>query len=130
MVLDDFITPIYPMIYGNTPGPTRKTTVNFGATPFYYNAKVALEEFGVNTSGFMPGWGVHEQLGHLGHGTNQVPVIAVTPVSTVYLPDTVVLNVLATDLEDGDLSASVVWIDDFDGQTWVGAAPERTLASL
>ncbi|PCK07317.1 MAG: hypothetical protein COA42_14940 [Alteromonadaceae bacterium] len=61
VLLDDFITEIYPMIYGDGQGPRLTNSANFGADPFFYNAEQALQDFGVDTTEFVPGWGMYEQ---------------------------------------------------------------------
>ena len=57
LVLDDIFTPIFPMLYGNTQGPMRTNTANFGTSPFQYDARQILSSAGVNTTGLILGWG-------------------------------------------------------------------------
>lgn len=58
MTLPDVFTPLYPLIYGNTQGQgVFANAANFGATPFQYDPKAALERAGVDTQGFVSGWG-------------------------------------------------------------------------
>ena len=58
MVLPDVFTPLHPMLYANTQGQDVLTNrINFGATPFKFNPKLALERAGINTTGFVSGWG-------------------------------------------------------------------------
>jgi hypothetical protein len=59
--LEDVWVEIYPVLYGN---PTDLTVagefdeaINFGATPFHYDAAAALTAYGVSTAGFEAGWG-------------------------------------------------------------------------
>ena len=130
--LDDFITPIYPMLYGSSgPGPRLANSGNFGATPFYFNAKAVLDEAGIDTTEFVQGWGPWGDLrptSNFGHGVSGAPSLTVTAPATISLPSTATLSALATDSIDGDISASVQWQDSFDGQTWAGASAERSLA--
>mgnify|MGYP003855750369 CR=1 FL=1 len=58
MTLPDVFTPLFPMIYANTQGSgVYPNAINFGATPFAYDAKDALERAGINTNDFISGWG-------------------------------------------------------------------------
>jgi len=58
MVLSDVFTPLHPMLYANTQGrDTLTNRINFGATPFKFNPKAALERAGIDTTGFVSGWG-------------------------------------------------------------------------
>ena len=58
MVLPDVFTPLHPMLYANTQGQGVFTNrINFGATPFKFNPKAALERAGIDTSSFVSGWG-------------------------------------------------------------------------
>ena len=58
MVLPDVFTPLYPMLYANTQGQGVFTNrINFGATPFNFNPKAALERAGIDTTDFVSGWG-------------------------------------------------------------------------
>jgi hypothetical protein len=55
--LDHVWVPLYPMLYGNSaPGPY-DNRLNFGATPFEFDAAAALSAHGVSTVGFQPYWG-------------------------------------------------------------------------
>lgn len=56
--LTDVFTPLYPLNYGNTQGAgVFATASNFGATAFFYDPKDALERAGIDTTGFVSGWG-------------------------------------------------------------------------
>jgi len=58
MILPDVFTPLHPMIYANTQGQGVFTNrINFGATPFRFNPKAALERANIDSSGFVSGWG-------------------------------------------------------------------------
>ena len=58
MTLPDVFTPLFPMLYANTQGTdVYPNAINFGATPFAYDAKGALERAGIDTSEFVSGWG-------------------------------------------------------------------------
>jgi hypothetical protein len=58
MTLPDVFTPLFPLIYANTQGAgVFANGANFGATPFYYNPKVALARANIDTRGFVSGWG-------------------------------------------------------------------------
>ncbi len=58
MVLPDVFTPLHPMLYANTQGrDTLTNRINFGASPFKFNPKAALERAGIDTTGFVSGWG-------------------------------------------------------------------------
>jgi hypothetical protein len=58
MTLPDVFTPLFPMLYANTQGTDiYPNAINFGATPFAYDAKGALERAGIDTSEFVSGWG-------------------------------------------------------------------------
>jgi hypothetical protein len=60
LLLDDVWVEIYPMIYGNPtdtlPG-AYDMRINFGATPFENDVLAALAAYGVDWTGFTPGWG-------------------------------------------------------------------------
>jgi LmbE family N-acetylglucosaminyl deacetylase/regulation of enolase protein 1 (concanavalin A-like superfamily) len=128
LTMDDFITPIYPMLYGSSVSPNLSSTANFGTQAFYYDAKVILEQAGVDTAEFVPGWGAHIQNSNLGNGTNTPPVISISAPTTVFLPDSVTLTATVTDSEEGDISGVTVWTDAFDGSNWNGASVTRTLS--
>ena len=132
--LDDFITPIYPMIYGNAPFPRLPVEIsraNFGTEPFYYNAKQALKDFGVDVADFRPGWGVHEQDGHLGYGADAEAEITLLTELDNYLSvgDSITLSATASDFEDGDISADIVWELVGETDTWAGPSVELTLVA-
>ncbi|MFT6905589.1 MAG: hypothetical protein ACJAS1_002246, partial [Oleiphilaceae bacterium] len=58
MTLPDVFTPLFPMIYANTQGTgVYPNAINFGATSYTYDAKDALERAGIDTDGFVSGWG-------------------------------------------------------------------------
>ena len=61
LALNDVWVEVYPMIYGNplaTDGPHGyDEAINFGASPFAYDARAALTAYGVDVTGFTPGWG-------------------------------------------------------------------------
>lgn len=58
MTLPDVFTPLHPLIYGNTQGiGVFANAANFGATPFFYDPKGALERASIDTTGFVSGWG-------------------------------------------------------------------------
>ncbi len=78
LTLDDFITEIYPMIYGDGMGPRLTNSANFGATPFFYNAEQALQNYGLDTSEFVPGWGIYEQRNVFGNVGPQITSTAPT----------------------------------------------------
>ncbi|MFL0810905.1 MAG: DUF1349 domain-containing protein [Agarilytica sp.] len=125
MHMDDFITEIYPMIYGNPQGPVEVNSGNFGVEPFHYNARQALKDFGVDVNEFRPGWGIHAQDQHLGFGADEEAQLVVNNAAqtTVALNDGFTLSASASDYEDGDLTASVTWTKLEDGTVY--AAPEQ-----
>ncbi len=58
MVLPDVFTPLHPMLYGNTQGQGVLTNrINFGATPFKFNPKAAMDRAGIDSTDFVSGWG-------------------------------------------------------------------------
>jgi hypothetical protein len=60
LYLDDVWVELYPVIYGNpqgTPAGSFDEAINFGASPFFYDAAAALVAHGVDVSGFELGWG-------------------------------------------------------------------------
>ena len=61
VLLDDVWTALYPMLYGNPTGLSMAgaydSTINFGATPFVWDATGALNAHGADTSEFEEGWG-------------------------------------------------------------------------
>lgn len=61
LVLEDVWVEVYPMLYGNRSGATEPgeydQAINFGGAPFRYDAAAALTDHGVDTTGFVPGWG-------------------------------------------------------------------------
>jgi hypothetical protein len=60
MQLDDVWVPLHPMAYGNPQGstaPAMDVTLNFGASPFQFDARAILNGAGVDTSGLELGWG-------------------------------------------------------------------------
>lgn len=58
MTLPDVFTPLHPLLYGNTQGiGVFANDANFGAAPFYYDPKGALERAGIDSSEFVSGWG-------------------------------------------------------------------------
>jgi regulation of enolase protein 1 (concanavalin A-like superfamily) len=127
--LDDFITPIYPMLYGNAvSGPVMANSANFGAGEFFYNARVILNDAGIDTSEFVPGWGRYQQEANAGNGSNSSPEIEITGDTTVVLPADVQLIGTATDSEDGDISAQLIWENVADGTQWNGAVLNASLA--
>jgi hypothetical protein len=61
IALPEVTVPVYPMIYGNpttgnSPGAPDET-INFGATPFRYDARAILSAAAVDVTGFVAGWG-------------------------------------------------------------------------
>jgi hypothetical protein len=60
LALDDVWVPVHPMVYGNPQGtapPAMDLTVNFGASPFQFDARAILTAAGVDTTGLSLGWG-------------------------------------------------------------------------
>ena len=59
IALTDVTVPIYPMLYGNptvTPSGSAES-INFGTTPFHYDALNVLRAANVDVTGFQSGWG-------------------------------------------------------------------------
>ncbi|MFL0803414.1 MAG: hypothetical protein K6L81_06825 [Agarilytica sp.] len=80
LILDDFITEIYPMIYADGQGPRLTNSANFGATPFFYNPGQALIDYGVDTTDFVPGWGIYNQTETFGNVGPRIDSVAPTSV--------------------------------------------------
>ncbi len=60
--LTEVWTPLYPIVYGNVAYPPLAgpdMIVNFGATPFAFDAKAILTTAGIDVTGMKLGWGVH-----------------------------------------------------------------------
>ncbi|MEQ1895631.1 MAG: hypothetical protein ABL998_24085, partial [Planctomycetota bacterium] len=57
LTLDDFITPIVPMLYGDPAGAVLVNTINFGALPFLYEPESVLAAALVDPSALVRGWG-------------------------------------------------------------------------
>ncbi len=132
MLMDDFITPIYPQLYGEGIGEAVLiNSGNFGTKPFYYNASQALEDYGVDVSEFRLGWGVHQTEEHQGFAADDAPVIAVSTVTenTLNLGESITLSAIASDFEDGDISGNIIWTEQSSGTIWLGGSVELTLAN-
>jgi hypothetical protein len=130
LVMDDFITPIYPQLYGEKQLEVeRVNSANFGASSFYYNAAQALKDYGVDVSELQLGWGVHQTSEHQGFGADAEAVIEVSTASEnlLVLGQTLSLQAVATDFEDGDISASIIWVEQNSGAIWNGDVVDVTL---
>ncbi|MFT6270771.1 MAG: hypothetical protein ACJAVV_003610, partial [Alphaproteobacteria bacterium] len=130
LYMDDFITPIYPQLYGERQLEVQKVnSANFGASSFYYNAAQALKDYGVDVSELQLGWGVHKTSEHQGFGADAEPVIEISTASEnlLVLGQTLSLQAVATDFEDGDLSASIIWVEQNSGAIWNVNAVDVTL---
>ncbi|MFK7956145.1 MAG: Ig-like domain-containing protein [Lysobacterales bacterium] len=58
MLLPDVFTPLFPFLYGNTQGMgVFATEINFGASPFQYSPRTAMENANIPFNGFVSGWG-------------------------------------------------------------------------
>ncbi|MFN0244050.1 MAG: hypothetical protein ACKVWV_14260 [Planctomycetota bacterium] len=109
LTLSDVFTPLVPMLYGNPTPPQLANSIQFGATPFRYDAAAILDAAGVDTTEFVPGWGAAN------HPANQPTTLASlsapSPLTTL-LGDTVDVHAAATDIDGADLSSDIVWRAD------------------
>jgi hypothetical protein len=113
MVLDDFITPIFPMLYGNNLGSAIANSTNFGTMAFQYDARQALIDEGVDVTDFVPGWGPHQQYLHLAAGTVAAPTLTYTTAPTTGVPGNALgFSATAADDEDGNLTTQIRWSND------------------
>ena len=113
-LLDDFIAPITPMMHGGATdvGPVPVTHANFGQEPFRNDARQALIDAGVNVTQFVPGWGVYQQERNLADGPLTEPVIDWTGATAGLTGQPLNITAVATDAEDGDLTAFILWNND------------------
>lgn len=111
MTLDTF-TPLFPTIYGNPHGNVMINSANFGARPFFYNARSILQAAGVDVTNFVPGWGIHTAPDPT---PTTRPELIVSSISATTLTLSQVANIVASasDAEDGALTSAITWrIDD------------------
>ncbi|MBL4826187.1 MAG: HYR domain-containing protein, partial [Spongiibacteraceae bacterium] len=123
MTMDDFITPIYPMLYGNTLGSAIANSANFGTTPFQFDARQALIDYGVDVTDFAPGWGPYQQNLHLAAGEDAAPSLTYTATpATGSTGNAVSFSATATDAEDGSLTAQISWRNNQTADTATGGS--------
>lgn len=108
LILDDFITEIYPMLYGDGQGPRLTNSANFGAEPFQYDSVAALQNYGVNVDDFVPGWGIYNQYAVVGQ--NPSPLITSTPDREVTEGDEFLYQVIVSDLNDTNVTQDLSFV--------------------
>jgi len=109
LTLNDFITPIVPMLYGDPAGPVLVNTINFGARPFLYEPESVLADAGIDPTELVRGWGDANRPSAHPNVRARLEITAVP--GEVALGDPLSATALASDVDRSNVSRFIEWSD-------------------